>query len=116
MGLEYKSQSEWIYIPAPGRLDSFNFEMASSEMIELARKTSQIALDVSNAQFISIPMIQFIHSLATSLQQKGGRFALVGPTEKLKRQFGIFASLEPLTVYSVDRWEHMVNTQFEGHA
>ena len=109
-------KQEWVYIPAPGRLDAFNFEIAKSEIEEAATKSKQIALDVSGAQFISIPMIKFIHSIARELVKRGGRMALVGPTEKLKRQIRIFASLDPLTIMSHDGWAKLVNTDKEGRA
>jgi anti-anti-sigma factor len=92
MSIDFVQKNDWVYVPAPGRLDAFNFEAAKKELEDVARRTKQIAIDVSTVHFVSIPMIKFIHSLASEVARKGGRLALVGPTEKLKRQIHIFAS------------------------
>lgn len=116
MGLEVIRKNEWVYVPAPGRLDAFNFELTKKELERVASESKQIALDVSSAHFVSIPMIKFIHSLANEMLRRGGCFALVGSSEKLKRQIHIFASLDPLVIYTQDDWNQLVNTGVEGHA
>ncbi|MEQ1665126.1 MAG: hypothetical protein ABL927_07095 [Bdellovibrionales bacterium] len=50
------------------------------------------------------------------MSTRGGRLALVGPSEKLKRQIHIFASIESLTFFSQDRWDKLVNTSVQGNA
>lgn len=116
MSIEIHKKNDWIYIPAPGRMDAFNFEIAKTEIEQAAGQARQLALDVSGAHFISIPMIKFIDSLAREMVRRGGRLALIGPTEKLKRQFRIFASLDPITLMTQDNWERLVNTSLEGNA
>lgn len=116
MALEIVQKNDWHYVPAPGRLDAFNFELTKQRLEDLARSAHLIAIDVSTVHFVSIPMIKLIHSLASELARKGGRLALVGSTEKLKRQIHIFASLDPLTFYSQDGWEELCNTSLEGQA
>ena len=116
MSIEIHKKNDWIYIPAPGRMDAFNFEISKSEIEQAAGQARQLALDVSGAHFISIPMIKFIDSLAREMVRRGGRLALIGPTEKLKRQFRIFASLDPITLMTQDNWERLVNTSLEGNA
>lgn len=116
MGLETIKKQDWLYIPAPGRLDAFNFDLTKSEMERLASLEKQIAIDVSGVHFVSIPMIKFIHSLARELARRGGRMALVGTTEKLKRQIHIFSSLDPFVLYSRSEWDDLVNTNLEGNA
>jgi anti-anti-sigma factor len=116
MAAQFTSNNDWFFVPAPGRLDAFNFEDTKRELEDAAKKTKQIAIDVSSVHFVSIPMIKFIHSLASEVARKGGRLALVGPTEKLKRQIHIFASLDPLVFYSQENWEKLVNTNLEGQA
>lgn len=111
MGLEVIQKKNWFYVPAPGRLDAFNFELTKTELEALAAEAKQIAIDVSSAHFVSIPMIKFIDSLARDLVRRGGRLALVGPTEKLKRRINTFASLDPLTVYSSVKWQKMVEAE-----
>jgi anti-anti-sigma regulatory factor len=104
MAIEVTQKNGWSYLPAPGRLDAFNFELTKTEIEQIAAQSQQIAIDVSGAHFVSIPMIKFLDSLAREMVRKGGRLALVGPTEKLKRQISIFASLDPLTVFTQDDW------------
>lgn len=116
MAIEVIQKSDWVYVPAPGRLDAFNFDTAKRELEHAASQARQIAIDVSGAHFVSIPMIKFIHSLASEMVRRGGRLALVGTTEKLKRQIHIFASLDPFVLYSQDNWDKLVNTSLEGHA
>lgn len=116
MSLDFVRKNDWYYVPAPGRLDAFNFELTKNRLEELSKSANKIALDVSSAHFVSIPMIKLIHSLASELARKGGRLALVGTTEKLKRQIHIFASLDPLTFYTQDGWDKIANTTLEGKA
>ncbi len=110
MALEVIEKKDWSYVPAPGRLDAFNFDLTKSELEALAAKAKQIAIDVSSAHFVSIPMIKFIDSLARDMVRRGGRLALVGPTEKLKRRIDTFASLDPLTLYSRANWNALVDS------
>ncbi len=116
MALEHLEKNDWLYIPAPGRLDAFNFEVTKKEIDELCSRCTQIAFDVAGAQFVSIPMIKYLHALALDLTRKGGRLALVGTTEKLKRQISIFASTDPIMFLSTDSWEKMANTSLKGNA
>lgn len=116
MNLSYQQKKDWIYISAPGRWDAFNFNESKAEIENLANRHRQLAINVAEVQFISIPMIKLIHSIATSVSQKGGRLALVGATERMKRQFHIFASLDPLKLYSLDGWDKLVNVSLEGNA
>ncbi len=116
MALEFSEKNEWLYVPAPGRLDSFNFEATKKDLDDLCQRSSQIAFDVAGAHFVSIPMIKYLHSLALDLAKKGGRLALVGTTEKLKRQIGIFADTDPIMFISSDNWEKLTNTNLKGNA
>lgn len=112
MALEVIQKNNWSYVPAPGRLDAFNFELTKTELEALAAEAKQIALDVSSAHFVSIPMIKFIDSLARDMVRRGGCLALVGPTEKLKRRIDTFASLDQLTLYSSDNWKKLIESQY----
>jgi anti-anti-sigma regulatory factor len=116
MALEFAEKNEWLYIPAPGRLDSFNFDVTKTDLDQLVARCNQVAIDVSGAQFISIPMIKYLHGLAVGLAERGGRLALVGPSEKFKRQIGIFASPDPFVFLSADNWDRLVNTSAVGKA
>lgn len=108
MAIEIQEKKDWVLIGVPDRLDSFNYEIFKKDLaIVLEEKESKrIALNVARSQFISLPSIKYLSSIAEGLQSDGGRFALVGSTEKLKRQFHIFASLESIDVFrSIADWE-----------
>jgi anti-anti-sigma regulatory factor len=109
MAFEVIHVQDWVYVPAPGRMDSFNFETTKRNLESLCQQTKRVALDVSAAHFVNIPMIRFLHEMAKDLNRAGGRLALVGPSEKLKRQFCIFASLDQVEVFSQEAWnKHMM--------
>ncbi len=94
---------------APGRIDAFNFAEAKAELVSAVADVNQVAYDVSGLQFMSLPMIQLLYKTAVELGQRGGRFALVGASEKIKRQFLIYASLDPFVCVTVDGFK-----EFEG--
>lgn len=104
MSLMVEYKKKWLYIPAPGRWDAFNYDQSRQQLLDLSRQFQFIAIDVAELQFISIQMLKLIHEVAEGLANRGGRFALIGSTEKLKRQFHIFASLRPFTLFTPMQW------------
>lgn len=116
MALNFIEKNDWLYIPAPGRLDAFNFDQTKQFIEEVRPRTKQIAFDVREAHFVSLPMIKYLHGLALELSRAGGRLALVGTTEKLKRQISIYASTDPFVFMTNDSWQKLVNTNIEGQA
>ncbi len=97
----------WSYLTAPGRIDAFNFAEAKAELVSAVADVNQVAYDVSGLQFMSLPMIQLLYKTAFELGQRGGRFALVGASEKIKRQFLIYASLDPFVCVTVDGFKEI---------
>lgn len=78
------------------RLDTFNYELTKREIsgkIQLGPK--QVAVNLKQTRFLSLPVIKLLSEMAEDLSNTGGQMALVTPSEKLKRQFRIYASLSP---------------------
>ena len=101
---------EWTYITPRARIDAFNFSEAKAELTSAALTVKQIAYDMSGLQFMCLPMIQLLYKTAKELGQRGGRLALIGSNEKLKRQFLIYASLDPFLWVSTEEWKSMEPT------
>jgi anti-anti-sigma regulatory factor len=86
------------------RIDSFSFtEFKSSIEAYLEKGPSTLTLDLTGTKFLSIPCIKLIAFCASELQEKAGRLILLGPTEKLKRQIGIYGSLAKVTIKKSER-------------
>lgn len=94
-----RTEKNWTIMSVAGRLDSFNFEPFSRQLrgLIIAGHT-QIALDLSETRFLSLPCIKYLTQLAQDLEMKGGYFALLAASEKLKRQIDIYATLNPMKV------------------
>ena len=96
---EIKNEKGWNLIDVNGSIDSFNFNAFEADLKALTLKDSKrVAIALMRAKFVSLPAIKLIAGLATDVQQSGGQMALLGASEKLKRQIHIYASLEPLQV------------------
>ena len=81
------------------RIDSFSFtEFKNAIETNLAQSPPILTLDLVGTNFLSIPAIKLIAFCANQLLDKGGRLILMGPTEKLKRQIGIYGSLKNVMV------------------
>jgi anti-anti-sigma factor len=106
MGFDIKRDNNWVIFSISDRLDSFNssdFRAAMDKVI--SQPGTRLALNLKEANFISIPLIKYFSSVAKEAHQKGGEFALVGTPEKLKRQIDIFATLNSMKIYrSQEDW------------
>ena len=89
------------------KVDAFNFAQTKekiSSAYEMGKQ--QMAIDLSRAPFLSLQSIKYLFSLAIELEQKGGKLALISPSEKVGRNIDIFASLDPMDIYgSIGEWE-----------
>lgn len=81
------------------RVDSFSLdEFKTTIETHAAKRPAILTLDMAGTKFLSIPCIKLIAFWAEQMRAQGGRLVLLGPTEKLKRQIGIYGSLEQLMV------------------
>ena len=93
-------RGHWLIFSLDGRVDAFNFaEVDQCLRGLLAQAPERLAVHLENADFLSIPFIKLLAALADELHKKGLRLPLIAPTEKLKRQIDIFASLDEMIVY-----------------
>ena len=93
------TKNGWWIQPLGERVDYFNQSTLEGDlegMIEKGHK--QIALDLTQTRFLSFVCIKMMAKWADMLKAQGGHLMLIAPTEKIKRQIGIFASLENMVV------------------
>lgn len=96
---ELKKEQGWDLIDINGSIDSFNFSLFEAELKNLAAKPGKhIAISFNRAKFVSLPAIKLIGNVAIDIQQVGGQMAILGASEKLKKQIHIYSSLEPMRV------------------
>lgn len=109
MSIEVSENKSWIVFLLKDRIDDSNYKEFTFEMDKrLQEKTCpNIALQMSGTQFLSLPSIKYFSVVAKEIAKKGGKLALVGVSEKLKRQIDIFATLKPMLVFrSEEDWEN----------
>ncbi len=107
MSFEVTENKNWVVFSVRGRLDAFYLEDFKAEMEKAVNgKHQKVALQLTDTQFLSFPIIKYFTGVASDLSEKGGQFALVGTPEKIKRQIDIFASLKLMQVFrSKEDWE-----------
>lgn len=90
----------WALVSLQERVDSFNYDQVRGEIEALiASGRTQVAVDLAKAKFLSVPSIKYLSSLADVLRSQGGQLALLCPSEKLKRQIDIYASLDKMRLF-----------------
>lgn len=90
----------WALISLQERVDSFNYDQVREEIEALiASGRTQLAVDLGRAKFLSVPSIKYLSTLAETLRSQGGQLALLCPSEKLKRQIDIYASLDKMRLF-----------------
>jgi anti-anti-sigma factor len=95
-----KAVGDWHVFAVVGRVDAFNFAEVKAKLDDLAQKhPHHLAISLEEADFLCIPFIKLLAQIAEGLKTHGARLALVAPTEKLKRQIDIFASLDEMIVF-----------------
>lgn len=100
MDFKIHDHKDWVVVSIGDRLDSFNISHLTQQVKELVGKgKSKLAFDLEQASFLSLPSIKFLAEVAEELRAKNGEFALIGPTEKIKRQIDIFATLNSMRLY-----------------
>ncbi len=96
---DIRCEADWVILTVKGRVDSFNSELFSQQLKELvATGSSNVALDLSQARFMSLPLIKELTKMADDLKSQGRKMALMRASEKLKRQIDIYASLDNMRV------------------
>jgi anti-anti-sigma regulatory factor len=89
----------WWIQPLGERVDCFNQSSFKGDLEQkIESGNTKIALDLTQTRFLSFLAIKMLAKWADMLKERGGLLMLIGPSEKLKRQIGIYASLENMLV------------------
>ena len=100
MDFEVKEYKDWLVISVENRIDSFNYSDITSAVDKAIHNGQMhLALNLARAQFLSLPSIKFFSEKASELEKRGGQLALCAPSEKIKRQIQIFASVKSIRFY-----------------
>ena len=107
MEFNVRDHKDWVVVELEDRVDAFNCGELTGQVSELLKKGHQkIAFDLANTRFLGLPSIKFVSSVATDVESRGGRCVLLSPSEKIKRQFDIFASLNSIQIFpSQGEWK-----------
>lgn len=90
---------EWSVVVAKTRVDAFCFDqlVESVKVLRQAGKT-HIAIDLKATRFMSLAAIRYCVDLGNELRVRGGRLALIAPTEKTQRHFSIYGNLNAIQI------------------
>ena len=92
-----QAPGNWRVVQVKTRVDSFNQEELTEEIKRLRSVgVIQIALNLRQNRFLNFPSIRFCVEVAEELRLISGGFALVGCSEKTKRHFEIYGSLDAI--------------------
>lgn len=95
-----EGKAGWTLLRVSDRVDAFNYDDLMGRINQLIQDgRTKLAVDLERVSFLSLPSIRYLAQTAQHLHQVGGDFALVGPSEKIKRQIDIFASLDSMSLY-----------------
>lgn len=82
-----------------GRVDAFRDRQMILSIERTIDEADRVALDLSEAEFLSLQMLKFLTHLNQVLGRKGGELALVRPTHSVRRQIDIFVGSKILKIY-----------------
>lgn len=84
-----------LHVLLPERVDTFNLKLVLDEVRDnLGRSNSELTVNLSQTRFLNLPFIKSLAEMAQSAQQDGKSLVLLNASEKVKKQIGIFSSLE----------------------
>lgn len=101
--IEIKSHKDWVVVSINNRVDSFNYQDLTAKTDGAIRDGKNLAFDLGKARFLSLPSIKYMSLLAESLLAEGRQVALVAPSEKIKRQIHVYASLEKMKLFRTEQ-------------
>jgi anti-anti-sigma regulatory factor len=90
---------EWSVVVAKTRVDAFCFDQLV-ESVKALRQAGKIhiAIDLKTTRFMSLAAIRYCVDLGNELLVQRGRLALIAPTEKTKRHFSIYGTLNSIQI------------------
>ena len=93
-----KRYHAWIVVNLGERVDSFNFNEIKSYFDSQIFPGSLVAIDVKHTRFLSLAAYKYLAELGAQLQNAKGCLAMLGASEKLKHQMGLFSSLDKILI------------------
>jgi anti-anti-sigma factor len=97
---EVRKSTNWNVISVGDRVDSVNLRELQSQIDHLLQKRElYLVIDLRQAIFLSLPSIKYFAVVADQIGKLGGSLALLAPSEKIKRQIHIYASLEEMKLF-----------------
>jgi anti-anti-sigma factor len=89
----------WIGLHISGRVDAFNDRKLIQSLCSLISENSRVALDLSQAEFLSLQVLTYLSSQSRNLGRNGGELVLVRPSHNVRRQIEIFLGPRIFRVY-----------------
>lgn len=97
------SFANWYGIKISGRLDAFNDKQVAEQLRQMTLAKSQVVLDLSACDFMSLHMLKFLAELNKDLSKNGGQLALVSLNHNIRRQIEIFLGMKTFKVFTTLR-------------
>jgi anti-anti-sigma regulatory factor len=89
----------WTGLKVSGRIDAFNDRQMINALEQNIQNSSRVALDLSDAEFLSLQFLKFMGNLHRELGRNGGELALVRPSHNVRRQMEIFLGPKAFNLY-----------------
>ncbi len=89
----------WIGLSVSGRVDAFNDRQLIQSMSALLSEDSRVALDLSEADFLSLQVLTYLSSQSRNLSRNGGELVLIRPSHNVRRQIEIFLGPRIFRIY-----------------
>lgn len=101
MFIHLEQKKSYVVIKLKGRIDAFNFELVESKLKTLQKSGKKnIAIDLTQVEFINLQATLTIENLARDLKEVAGQIYIIGNNQRtslLKKTFSqevIFADSE----------------------
>jgi len=89
----------WTGLKISGRVDAFNDRKLIQALEQKIQNSDRVAIDLSNAEFLSLQVLKYLSQLCRELGQNGGELALLSPTHHVRKQIEIFLGPKVFKVY-----------------
>ncbi len=107
--IQVQESKNWSIVQIHNRVDAFNYAELMEKVNGIIKsQQTHLAFDLTRTNFLSLPSIKLMSSLASSLEKEGRQVALLAPSEKIKRQIDIYASLEKLRLFKTSEDLHFI--------
>jgi anti-anti-sigma regulatory factor len=91
---------QWKVLAIHGKIDSFLFKKVVEDFqTQLEDGAKWIAVEMSNAEFLSVAMIRYLSQLADRMRQRGGDVVIIGAQDSLRKNIDTFAGRMRLKMY-----------------